>query len=348
VTLIDDRGRIFGRVNLVDAILLGVFLGLVPLAYGGYVLFRTPPPQLMSVEPQTLVLDRNPRLIVHGENLRPYMRVSFNNQQGRTFLFKDPTTAEIDIGDIAPGTYDVVLYDYARERARLPKALTVVASALPATSVLVIGSVANLEEPVAQKIVTGLKVNKYGSVIEAGRPVPQVTRVHSGANTVDIPVRGGYQVPVMIKVPCTVQMNGGLPTCTVEGLILAPDTFLQLETPFGPYNMQIQQVLGSEPLVAIEAVVRLSGNASVLALVRAGDVDFGTSRNELAAGARVLEVSPSTGGSRDVKLELRAQKSVDGWWYQGTALRAGGFFDLRTKAYDLQGSVLSITPTLGQ
>jgi hypothetical protein len=152
----------------------------------------------------------------------------------------------------------------------------------------------------------------------------------------------------MIKVPCAVQMNGGQPTCTVEGLILAPDTLLRLETPFGPYNMQVQQVLGSQPLVAIEAAVRLSGNASVLALVRAGDVDVGTSRNELAAGARVLEVSPSTGGSRDVKLQLRAQKSVDGWWYQGSALRAGGFFVLRTKAYDLQGSVLSITPTLGQ
>lgn len=348
MTVIDDRGRIYGRVNIVDAVLLTIFVGLVPLAYGAYLLFRTPPPRLTSVEPQKLVLDRNPRVIVHGENLRPYMRVSFNNQQGRSFLFKDQTTAEIDIGEIAPGTYDVVLYDYARERARLPNAMTVVASALPATSVLVIGAVGNLQEAEARKIVTGLKLNKFGSIVEAGRPVPQVTRVHSGASTVDIPVPGGYQVPVMIHVPCAVQMNGGQPMCMLDGLTLVPNALLQIETPFGPYNMQIHQVLGSEPLVSIEAVVRLSGDPSVLGLVRAGDVDFGISRNELSAGARVLDVSPSNGGSRNVRLQLRAQKSVDGWWYQGSALRSGSAFTLRTKGYELQGTVLSITPTIGQ
>jgi len=351
MTFIDERGRIFGRINLIDATLLFVFVGLVPLAYGGYLLFRTPLPRLTSIEPHTLVMDQRPtmdpqRVTIHGENLRPYMRVSFNDFQGRSFLFQDPTTAVIEIGDIAPGTFDVVLYDYAQERSRLPKAFTVTASALPSTSILVVGRVANLTEASAQRVVAGLKQTQFGPVLRVGRPTSELTRVHSGVSTVDIPTAGGYQVPVMIQVPCAVQMNGGQPTCMLNGAPLGPDVFLQLDTKIGPYQMQVDQVLGSEPIVGVDAVIHFAGNPDVLALIRPDDVDIGLSRNELTAGARVTAVSPSAGG-REVTLQLQAQKSVDGWWYQGAPLRSGGTFVLRTKTYELPGIVLRVTPPNG-
>ena len=47
--VIDERGRLFGTINLID---LGVILCaavLMPLAYGAYVLFHTPPPRLTGV-----------------------------------------------------------------------------------------------------------------------------------------------------------------------------------------------------------------------------------------------------------------------------------------------------------
>ena len=51
MALVDEQGRLFGRVNLLDAILAVCILGLVPLAYGAYVLFRTPEPRLTAVDP---------------------------------------------------------------------------------------------------------------------------------------------------------------------------------------------------------------------------------------------------------------------------------------------------------
>ena len=48
MTLIDERGRIGGRFNLVDAAAAFVLLLLVPLALGAYLLFRTPTPTLTS------------------------------------------------------------------------------------------------------------------------------------------------------------------------------------------------------------------------------------------------------------------------------------------------------------
>ena len=51
MTLLDDRGRVAGRVNLVDAVAAIVILVLIPVAYGAYLLFRTPPPKMLSVSP---------------------------------------------------------------------------------------------------------------------------------------------------------------------------------------------------------------------------------------------------------------------------------------------------------
>ena len=47
------------------------------------------------------------------------MRVSFNTVQGRTFMIGSTEVAEVDLPDLDPGTYDVVLYDYAQEVDRL-------------------------------------------------------------------------------------------------------------------------------------------------------------------------------------------------------------------------------------
>ena len=79
MALVDEQGRLFGRVNLLDAIMAVVIVGLVPLAYSAYLLFRTPEPRLTAVEPSSLILGPNLRVSVKGENFRPYMRVSFNS-----------------------------------------------------------------------------------------------------------------------------------------------------------------------------------------------------------------------------------------------------------------------------
>ena len=125
VTLIDERGRIGGRVNVVDAAAAVVVLLLIPLALGAYLLFRTPTPTLTKVVPAALLEGPDQRLEIDGKNFRPFMRVSFDTIPAKSFLLGSTKYALVDVPDLKPGAYDVVLYDYMREVARLPKALTV-------------------------------------------------------------------------------------------------------------------------------------------------------------------------------------------------------------------------------
>ena len=133
MSLVDDRGRVGGRINLIDAIVVVLVVVLVPVAYGAYLLFRTPAPKLLTVEPAKQYQGPNLRVTVNGENLRPFMRVSFGGVQGRTFLIGSTKYAQVDLPDLGPGTYDVELYDFMQEVDRLPKALTILPMA-PTTS----------------------------------------------------------------------------------------------------------------------------------------------------------------------------------------------------------------------
>ena len=367
MAVVDDRGRVFGRINLVDAVLLVVLLGMIPLAYGAYALFRTPPPTLRAVEPPTLQYAPNLRVTVRGENLRPYMRVSFNDQQGRSFLFASTTAAEVELGGLSPGTYDVVLYDYAQERSRLPKALTITPPPLPSTMVVLVGMLANLPEGIAGQVAKGMSVGAYGQALSAGKPVPELTRVHVGDGVVDIPVKNAFRVPITFDIGCNVQATDGRPECIGAAIALRPDAYLLLETPFGRWPFQINQIRSPLPLEPLEAAVRIVGHPAALALIRPGDIDLGLATNELAAGARVMHA----GGLRrlpgaavtllsasqalvadelatlDVTLLLQVQNGAEGWTYSGDVLRAGGPFLLRTRGYELRGSIVRLTPAPG-
>lgn len=128
--LIDERGRVFGRVNLIDGIVGVVILLLIPLGYGAYLLFRTPDPTIGSIEPSVLTQEEIANsevatIKVTGENLRPYLRAMFGTNESLGFLIQSPTSGEIKLQALAAGTYDVVLYDGVLEVARLPSALTV-------------------------------------------------------------------------------------------------------------------------------------------------------------------------------------------------------------------------------
>src|SRR5262252_6658974 len=113
MAVVDDRGRIGGKVNLIDAVIAVVILGLIPVALGAYLLFRTPIPTLLSVTPSSLY---------QGQNLR----VTFNGMQGQSFLIGNTTYALVELPDLKAGTYDVGLWDYRQQMGPvLPKALTI-------------------------------------------------------------------------------------------------------------------------------------------------------------------------------------------------------------------------------
>lgn len=344
MAIVDARGRLFGRLNLLDAVLALLLFGLIPLAYGAYALFRIPLPVLTAVDPVVLPVNPSLRVTVRGENLRPYMRVSFGDHQGRTFLFKSSSEAEVDINDLAPGVYDVVLYDFAQERSRLPKALTIARSPVPPRQAVVIGTLANLTGEQVRQIAAGMQLAGIGEVLQVGKPVPEVTRVNAGRVLIEIPLASAIRVPMTIGMRCDVRTLDGRADCVAAGVALHPDAVLSLPTPLGPKPFQIDQVLGPQPQEMLTLHVRFSADPGVLSRIAPGDVDLAVAMNELASGARVVALRPSPGGSRDVELLLPAQQTSAGWTSSGVPVRVGGGFVLRTRQYELSGTILGITP----
>ena len=47
MTVLDDRGRLGGRLNIVDAVIAILLLVLIPVAYGAFLLFRSPAPAIV-------------------------------------------------------------------------------------------------------------------------------------------------------------------------------------------------------------------------------------------------------------------------------------------------------------
>src|SRR5262245_66605507 len=88
------------------------------------------------------------------------MRISLNDVQARTFLIESPKGAEADLPDtLEPGTYDVVLYDYARELSRLPNAITILPNApVPSLSIEAAGSFVGLDDATVKLVAAGQKL----------------------------------------------------------------------------------------------------------------------------------------------------------------------------------------------
>jgi len=246
VTLLDDRGRVAGRFNVVDALAAIVILVLIPVAYAAYLLFRTPTPALARVVPATLLEGSKQRVEIDGTNLRPFMRVSFNTIPPKPFLLGSTKYALVDVPDLQPGAYDVVLYDYVQEVARLPKALTIA----PIATDVELDVVGAFKSP-PDTLATNLRVgdtfpaggNAIAEVVEVGVPVPGDLRVRVGDETVRI-ASSRRELPATLRVKCySVRAADGTVRCMVpasdEPVAVAPDALLTFSTPDGPVLFQI-------------------------------------------------------------------------------------------------------------
>ena len=123
--VIDDEGRIFGKFNLVDVVVGVVLLGIIPIAYGGFVLFRIPEPSINSIEPNRITVDSVERLRITGVYLSPSLNVLIDNNPAESFFVESQTSAEVGLPDLPAGTYDVVLRNEESELGRLVSALVI-------------------------------------------------------------------------------------------------------------------------------------------------------------------------------------------------------------------------------
>jgi hypothetical protein len=124
VQVVDDQGRLFGRINIIDAAVVVVVCLLIPLVYGSYLLFRAPPARVVSIEPSRLLPGMPMQVRLRGENLRPFFRAVIGTQSV-PLLFEHTEASVLQLPPLVPGSYDVVLYDQAQELDRMADALVV-------------------------------------------------------------------------------------------------------------------------------------------------------------------------------------------------------------------------------
>ncbi len=216
-------GGAFGRFNPVDVFMFALVVVMIPIAYGAYALFRTPPAKLGGIEPKQFTVGPNLRVRVNGTNLRPFMRVSFNTVQGRTFMIGSTSTADVDLPDLEPGTYDVVLYDYAQEVDRLPKALTILPRvAAPTATVSVDGRFVGLNQAQVDALRPGAKFgpsdHANGTLLSVGPRIPGALQMRTGETGIAVSMPGLFDVAAALELECFIEGNpDGSVRCTVYG-----------------------------------------------------------------------------------------------------------------------------------
>ncbi|MEO7155952.1 MAG: DUF4330 family protein, partial [Vicinamibacterales bacterium] len=137
MSIVDSRGRLFGKLNLVDALFLAFLIVLVPLAYGTYLLFKPAQPRIDSVAPSEItVAERRigngsaltAKFKVHGSGFTPLLRARIGDSDALGLVFESPNSADVLVGPVPPGKHDLILLDGIQEVARANGAIDVQAS----------------------------------------------------------------------------------------------------------------------------------------------------------------------------------------------------------------------------
>lgn len=170
--LLDERGRLFGRVNLIDAAVMLFALVLVPLTYAAYLLFRTPTPVITSVQPLAVGVSKDVDIEIKGSNLRPFLR-GFLGATQVDYLFSTPDRAVLTLPELPVGEYELALYDEAKVVAKGPR-ISVNEPPDFSASVLAIGTFNHLHASEASAIKIGMKLPAVGSASQSPAPVDVV------------------------------------------------------------------------------------------------------------------------------------------------------------------------------
>jgi hypothetical protein len=349
MALVDDRGRAFGRFNPVDVFVFALVVVMIPIAYGAYALFRTPPAKLGGIEPKQFTMGPNLRVRVNGTTLRPFMRVSFNSLQGRTFMIGSTATADVDLPDLDPGTYDIVLYDYAQEVDRLPKALTILPRVTaPIATVSVDGRFVGLNQAQIDTLRPGAKFQQNnhvsGTVLAVGPRVPGALQMRTGETGIAVSLPGLFDVPAALELECFLENNSdGSVRCTVFGpahaASVVADAVLSLPMAGAALSFQVDGVNPAGRPAFVRVRLRTAMAPDMLRQVRVGDSDAATPDYPGAWIGRVESV-----GGADVVLRIPAQRLVNGWRYRNQWLKVGGTARFETSTTVITGTIADLTP----
>jgi hypothetical protein len=332
--LVDDRGRLFGRVNLVDASVAVFVVVLLPIAYGTWLLFHPRKVEVTSVTRVALTKDEqriaNPlraaaKLKVKGRQFSPMLRAWIGSEPALGFMFEDPNSADVIAPPMPPGAYDLILYDGGQEVARVPRAY-VVAAPENRGRVTAVGRFVGLDRSRAEQLKVGTPFPPAG---EASARVTALGAVEGSGGTVE------RAASVLVECDATPQPGG----CGLAGIPVAPASAIRLPGATDPMTFVVDELLPGTPPQPLEIAVQFGGGPET-ALITAGD------RDQLVddRAAVVRSVGPrQPGRALDVRLRLGADQGRDGWQYRGRMLKVGAPFALTTTRYVANGIVASVT-----
>jgi hypothetical protein len=365
---IDNRGMLFGRLNLIDAVAGLGALFLVILGYGAYVLFRTPPPRLVSVDSYTGTLLEGPGEVVRlqGQSMRPYFLATVGTQSAR-FLFHTPQDALVQLPILEAGTYDLVLYDVAQEVARLTNGITIEETPppppvppppIPNAEVTVRGMFYPLDQAAALGLVATL--DDRGSGSEAWGTIlgfQQARRIGSA----------GFGVPAMLSLQCAlVDAEDLADTAPVRGVrrlvcifgdtVIGPGVNVALSLLGTTASFSISEVLPPET-APIEIVLRTVIRPEVAAAMtqETGDREASPALAEHEASLLSFEIVEEFAGQSTladrqtgllnlalVQLRVPATGTSSGWSHLGQPLKVGADYTFETAAYVLRGQIVDM------
>jgi hypothetical protein len=213
MTIVDERGRLAGRVNIVDAVVVAFVLALVPLGYAAYRVFRVRTPVIATVVPARLATAADARVRLSGQDFRPFLTAyvaktgspySLADAHEAKFLIETPTLVELQLPALEPGSYDIHLYDLAQEITSRQSAFVVAPPPLARVDALV-------RFVVPRESVPLIKAGARDQRITSGQEPPGVTE--------DATLAEVHQT----DEAATITLGGTPPTMTMT----APGTVLQ-------------------------------------------------------------------------------------------------------------------------
>ena len=342
MSVIDQQGRLFGRVNLIDAVVVLFVLGLIPMAYGTALLFQPARPRIDSVtrvdisnEERRIVAGGSllaAKLKIKGTGFNPMLRASIGGSPALAFVFENPNSADVLVGPMPPGAHDLVLMDGVQEAARANGAVVI---DNPSTRTLhAEGWLTNLTPEMAAGFKLGTSFATH-EVMAIGPSRPARSRIQMGGMDTDVPIEGRVERAVVLALHCDPQgadFRTGQEPCRIGGQLVSGAPPVTVVLP-GNIGLSIAEIFPPTPPSRGRVVVRLDGSIDG-SMITTGDRDA-----LLDARAAVVVAA----GGRTFSVDLGLDESREGWRYRGRLVTPGAPFTFNAGRYEVRGEVQSVT-----
>jgi len=343
----DDRGRLFGRFNVIDLAALILLVALLPLSYAASLLFQPARPTIESVG-QTDITNAERRIVaggsllsaklkVRGTGFTPMLRAYVGGEPALAFVFETPNSADVLVGPLPPGPHDLSLRDGVQEVARAAGAVKIES---PSTRVLRAEGWLTKMEPAVAESLKAVEPAASGApqfeIVALGPVMPAKSRIRLGTNESDLPIAGHVERQAVIHLRCDPtgdEFRSGQEPCAVGGqeILGAAPVNLVLQMAAATLRFSVYEVYPTDAPRTTRITVRIDPDVPG---IRPGDRDSIVDRRS----ARVLAKQGSV-----VTLEVGVDEARDGWRYRGRVVRTGGEFSWSTPQYEARGRVTSVS-----